>query len=166
MGKCQGAICGNRSAACEMKMWNRLKLKSVPHFMKGKTMDRYLGKYSPYLYAILRIVAGLMFAMHGSQKLFGAPGARSPVPLNSLMGLAGVIEFFGGLMIALGLLTGYAAFIASGQMAFAYFMAHAKNGFLPIINQGELAALYCFVFLYIAARGSGVWSIDALTKKK
>jgi putative oxidoreductase len=106
-----------------------------------------------------------MFAMHGSQKLFGVPGERSPAPLVSLMGLAGAIEFVGGLMIALGLLATYAAFIASGQMAAAYFMSHFPRGFLPIINQGELAALYCFLFLYIAATGSGIWSVDKAMRR-
>ena len=129
-------------------------------------MDRFLAKYSPYLYAILRIVAGLMFAMHGSQKLFGIPGNRPPMPLASLMGFAGVIELVGGLMIAVGLLASFAAFIASGEMAVAFFMAHFPRGVLPILNQGELAVLYCFLFLYIAARGSGVWSIDSIIGRK
>lgn len=125
-------------------------------------MERFLGKYVPYLYALLRIVAGLMFAMHGSQKLFGFPGDQEPVALLSLMGLAGIIELVGGLLIALGLFASIAAFIASGQMAAAYFMAHAPQASLPILNDGELAVLYCFLFLYIAARGSGVWSLDSM----
>lgn len=128
-------------------------------------MDKFLERYSPYIYAILRIVTGLMFAMHGSQKLFGIPGNQPPVPLASLMGVAGAIELVTGLMIALGLLAGYAAFIASGEMAVAYFMTHASQGFLPIVNHGELAVLYCFLFLYIAARGSGVWSLNALLER-
>jgi putative oxidoreductase len=123
-------------------------------------MERYLGKYSPYFYAILRIVAGIMFAIHGSQKLFGVPGDKDPVELFSLMGLAGVVELVGGLLIALGLLTSYAAFIASGQMAVAFFTAHVPQGIIPNLNGGELAVLYCFLFLYIASVGSGVWSVD------
>lgn len=122
-------------------------------------MNQFLEKYSPYIYAILRIVSGLMFAMHGSQKVFGIPGDKSPVPLASLLGVGGILELVCGLLIALGLVASYAAFIASGEMAVAYFMMHASHGFLPIVNQGELAVLYCFLFLYIAARGSGVWSI-------
>ena len=122
-------------------------------------MNQFLEKYSPYIYAILRIVSGLMFAMHGSQKVFGIPGGKSPVPLASLLGVGGILELVCGLLIALGLVASYAAFIASGEMAVAYFMMHASHGFLPIVNQGELAVLYCFLFLYIAARGSGVWSI-------
>jgi putative oxidoreductase len=128
-------------------------------------MNPFLGKYSPHLYALMRIVAGLLFAEHGAQKLFGVPGGRSPVPLASFMGLAGIIELVGGLLIAFGLFAAYAAFLASGQMAIAYFMAHAPRGPWPILNQGELAALYCFVFLYIAANGSGIWSLDSLMRR-
>ncbi|MBC5991969.1 DoxX family protein [Pontibacter cellulosilyticus] len=124
-------------------------------------MDRFLGKFSPHLYAILRFVAGILFAMHGTQKLFGWPGGGDTVELASMMGVAGIIEFVGGLMIAFGFLTSWAAFISSGEMAVAYFMAHAPQGTWPILNQGELAVLYCFLFLYMAARGSGIWSIDA-----
>lgn len=124
-------------------------------------MDRFLGSYAPHLYALLRIVAGLLFAMHGTQKLFGWPGDGSTVEIASLMGVAGIIELVGGLMIAFGLLTSWAAFIASGEMAVAYFMAHAPQAPWPIQNQGELAVLYCFLFLYMAARGSGIWSIDS-----
>ncbi len=128
-------------------------------------MKTYLGKYSEYAFALMRIVAGLLFALHGAQKLFGVLGGTK-VPLVSLYGAAGVIEFFGGLLIALGLFGSWAAFIASGQMAAAYFIAHFPKGFWPIQNGGELAVLYCFVFLYIATRGSGVWSVDAALKRK
>ncbi|MCP2045434.1 DoxX family protein [Pontibacter sp. HSC-36F09] len=124
-------------------------------------MERFLGPYSPQLYAILRIVAGLMFAMHGTQKLFGWPGDGNTVEIASLMGLAGIIELVAGLMIAFGFLTGWAAFIASGEMAVAFFMAHAPQGWNPLLNKGETALLYCFLFLYMAAHGSGIWSIDA-----
>lgn len=122
-------------------------------------MERVLGRFAPQLYAVMRIVTGLLFACHGAQKLFGALGGQQ-VALMSMLGLAGVIELFGGLMIAIGFQAGTAAFIASGFMASAYFIAHAPNGPLPIQNQGELAVVYCFVFLYIAARGSGVWAVD------
>jgi len=128
-------------------------------------MEGILGKYAPYFYAILRIAAGLMFAMHGSQKLLGFPGGKDPMPLFSLMGLAGVVELVGGLLIAIGLFASIAAFIASGQMLVAYFMAHAPNHPLPLLNQGELALLYFFLFLYIAAQGAGVWSVDATRRK-
>ena len=122
-------------------------------------MERLLGPYAPYLYALMRIVLGVLFACHGAQKLFGVLGG-TPVALFSLMGLAGIIEFFGGVLIAVGFLTSYAAFIASGEMAAAYFMAHVPGGFWPIQNNGELAVMYCFLFLYIASRGGGAWGID------
>jgi putative oxidoreductase len=122
-------------------------------------MERILGRFAPQFYALLRIVAGLLFACHGAQKLFGVLGGQQ-VTLASQMGLAGVIEFVGGLMIAAGVLTGIVAFIASGEMAFAYFTAHLPRGNFPIQNGGELAMLYCFVFLYMAARGNGVWSVQ------
>ena len=117
------------------------------------------GRVAPYLSALLRIVAGLAFAQHGAQKLFGVLGGKAFL-LTSQLGVAGIIEFVGGLLIVVGFMTGYAAFSASGEMASAYFMAHLPRGFWPIQNGGELAALYCFVFLYIASRGAGVWSID------
>ncbi|HYO80383.1 MAG TPA: DoxX family protein [Bryobacteraceae bacterium] len=119
-----------------------------------------LGRYSAHTYAVLRIISGLMFAMHGSQKLFGLPGDGTTVPLATRYGVAGVIELVCGLMIAAGFRTSYAAFLASGQMAFAYFLGHAGRGLLPTLNQGELAVLYCFLFLYMASSGSGIWSVD------
>ena len=123
-------------------------------------MQRTLGRYTPQLFAILRIIAGLMFAMHGTQKLFGWPGGKEPVAVP-LMIAAGVIELVAGLMIAIGLLASWAAFIASGEMAVAYFKAHAHPILSwPLLNQGELAVLYCFLFLYIAAHGAGIWSVD------
>jgi len=132
-------------------------------------MNRYLGKFSPQAFALLRIVAGLLFAQHGAQKLFGLLGgfgeSGGTAALFSLMGLAGVIEFFGGLLVAVGLFASWAAFLASGEMAVAYFMAHAPQGFFPIQNRGELAALYCFLFLYVATHGPGAWSIDGAMDK-
>ena len=128
-------------------------------------MERYLGKYSPELYALLRIVAGLMFAMHGTQKLLGWPGDGNTVEIASMMGVAGIIELVGGLMIAFGFLTSWAAFIASGEMAVAFFMAHFPQGWNPLENRGEAAVLYCFLFLYMASRGSGIWSIDGTRNK-
>lgn len=121
-------------------------------------MERVLGRFAPQIYALLRLVAGLLFACHGIQKLFGLLGG-TPVVLASQLGLAGVIELVCGLMIATGFLAGFAAFIAAGEMAAAYFIAHAPRSVWPIVNGGELAVLYCFLFLYISARGSGVWSL-------
>jgi len=128
-------------------------------------MNDSLSRFAPHAFALLRIVVGVLFAMHGSQKLFGAPGDKPPVELASMMGVAGIIEFAGGLLIALGFLTRPAAFLASGTMAVAYFMAHASQHALPIINQGELAVVYCFVFLYIWAHGPGIWSLDGLLRR-
>jgi putative oxidoreductase len=126
-------------------------------------MERVLGRVSPQLYALMRIVVALLFACHGAQKLFGVLGGHQ-VALASKFGVAGVIEFFGGLLIAVGLFTSTAAFIASGEMAFAYFTQHMPRHGAPIQNGGELAVLYCFVFLYIASRGVGTWGIDGKTK--
>lgn len=128
-----------------------------------------MSKYAPYLYGLLRVVAGLLFACHGSQKLFGVFGGigeppGTSMPLFSLMGFAGCIELIGGLLIALGVLTSFAAFIASGEMAFAYFTQHFPRGFWPIQNGGELAVLYCFLFLYIAANGAGMWGVWRLRR--
>ena len=127
-------------------------------------MERVLGRFAPQFYALLRIVAGLLFASHGAQKLLGMFGGQQ-VPMFSQFWVAGVIELVGGLLIAIGLLTSLVAFIASGEMAAAYFIAHAPRGPIPIQNEGELAVLYCFVFLYIAARGAGPWGIDRASRR-
>lgn len=116
-------------------------------------------RFSDTLYCLLRFVAGALFACHGAQKLFGVLGGQK-VSGNALMTLAGVIEFGGGILIALGLLTSVAAFIASGEMAVAYFKSHAPQSFWPIENQGISAVLYCFIFLYMASYGSGALSLD------
>jgi putative oxidoreductase len=124
-----------------------------------------LVSYSSYIYAILRVIVGLSFALHGTQKVFGIPGNKTPIPIASLLGVGGLLEAICGLLIALGLWASYAAFIASGEMAVAYFVVHASKGLLPIVNGGEVAVLYCFLFLYIAAYGSGIWSVDAFMSK-
>jgi putative oxidoreductase len=125
-------------------------------------MAEVIGRFSAQAFALLRIVSGLMFAMHGTQKLLGWPPMPPEMsgPLPPLLKVAGGIELVGGLLIAIGLFTGIAAFISSGEMAAAYFMGHASHGPWPLENKGELAVLYCFVFLFIAAHGAGVWSID------
>ena len=124
-------------------------------------MERWLGRYAEWIYAVARIVIGLMFAAHGAQKLFGGPGGP-PVTGNATMMTAGTIEFICGLMIALGVWAGWAGFVASGEMAVAYFLVHAPNAVSPLQNKGELAVLYCFIFLFIAAKGSGRLSLDAI----
>ncbi|MGH9174439.1 MAG: DoxX family protein [Vicinamibacterales bacterium] len=129
-------------------------------------MENPLAPYRSITHALLRIAAGFLFFQHGLPKLFGGFGRDAPAELASQMGLAGLIEVFGGAAIALGLFTSPVAFIASGETAVAYFQAHAPRGFWPIVNGGELAALYSFVFLYLAAAGSGIWSIDGLRKRK
>jgi len=115
-------------------------------------MPTILGRHADRIYAIFRIVVGFLFTCHGAQKLLGAFGG-SPMPLSPLLKFGGVIELFCGLAILLGIFASWAAFLASGMMAVAYFMAHFPKGFWPIENGGELAVVYCFAFLYIAARG-------------
>ena len=129
-------------------------------------MMRFLDPYAECIHDTLRIVAGYAFMLHGIQKLFGVLGGQ-PVELVSLLGLAALIETVGGGLIALGLFTRPAAFIASGEMAAAYFMVHAPRGqfLFPLANDGEPAVLYCFLFLYLAAAGPGAWSLDARLRK-
>ena len=122
-------------------------------------MKPVLGRFTEPAYALLRIVSGLMFAMHGAQKVLGMFGGQQ-MPMMTQPWFAGVIEVIGGIMIAVGLFTSLAAFIASGEMAFAYFIAHAPKNWSPLANGGELAVLYCFLFLYVAARGGGRWSVE------
>ncbi len=122
-------------------------------------------RYREEIYAVLRIVVGFLFFWHGTQKLFGFP-VPSPFEVPAVVVyIAGPIELVGGAFIAIGLFTQWAAFLSSGLMAFGYFLAHAPKGLLPILNGGDLSVLYCFIFLYISARGSGIWSLDGRNKK-
>ena len=128
-------------------------------------MGHFMNRYSAQTYSSMRIVAGLLFLCHGAQKLFGFP---VPMPAGApafIVYVAGSIEFFGGHLIAIGLFTNWAAFLCAGQMAAAYWIGHGTKAFFPLVNQGELAVLYCFVFLYISANGPGIWSVDAARKK-
>jgi putative oxidoreductase len=123
-------------------------------------MAGFMKTYDDQTYALMRIVFGLMFVLHGSSKLLGfpvPPPAEAPV---FIIWVAGGIELVGGAMIAAGFMTRWAAFVCSGLMAAAYWMAHGLNGLFPIQNHGEVAVLYCFAFLYISAKGAGIWSID------
>ena len=131
-------------------------------------MDMLFVEWSPRLLSILRIVTAFLFIQHGSMNLLGYPPceAFAGLELLSLIGFAGALELCGGLLVLLGFFTRPVAFILSGEMAFAYFMAHAPHGFFPILNRGELAVLYCFVFLYLAVAGGGVWSVDQLGQRR
>jgi len=124
-----------------------------------KFLDNLLDGREEQSYALLRIVTGFLFIWHGTQKLLNFP-VEFPYPLNPLRYSAGTIEMVGGVLVMIGLFTRPAAFICSGTMAAAYWMAHGMNSVFPIINKGELAALYCFAFLFIAVRGAGIWSVD------
>ena len=123
----------------------------------------FLRPYEPQIYALMRIVTGFLFLWHGMQKLFGFPGEMPPGVPGFIIWIAGPIEFVGGILVMIGLFTRPAAFLSSGLMAFAYWMGHGTKALLPFQNGGEPAVLYCFVFLYIAARGAGMWSVDGGT---
>jgi putative oxidoreductase len=125
-------------------------------------MEKVLASFAPYAYSLMRIVLGLLFVCHGGQKVFGWLGGMGgqPAPLASMFGIAGLIELILGSLITIGFLTSYAAFIASGEMAVAYFIGHYPQSFWPLENQGEPAVLFCFIFLYIATQGAGIWSVD------
>jgi putative oxidoreductase len=131
---------------------------------------RAVGRFQPYALSLLRIVAGFTFSLHGLQKLFGAFGGMggkgSTAAMFSLLWAAGLFETFGGILLCAGLYTRLVAFILSGQMAFAYFSVHGHRGLWPILNGGELAALYCFVFFYIAFAGPGPLSLDKTVRRK
>ncbi|AOF98728.1 doxX family protein (plasmid) [Blastomonas sp. RAC04] len=127
------------------------------------SLDHAAASWTPRLHAVLRIVLAILFIAHGMVKLFAFPEGALPgqVPLFSLFGIAGLLELFGGAAILLGVFTRPVACLLSGQMAVAYFMVHAPQGFYPVLNGGELAIIYCFAFLYLSAAGAGPWSIDA-----
>jgi putative oxidoreductase len=128
-------------------------------------MSAAVQRWSPLFLSLLRIVAALLFIQHGTVKLFGFPTSMGTIPLLSLMGLAGVLELAGGALLLAGLFTRPVAFILSGEMAVAYFMAHAGQGFYPIQNQGEAAILFCFVFLFLIFAGPGPVSLDAARRR-
>ncbi|HME27015.1 MAG TPA: DoxX family protein [Acetobacteraceae bacterium] len=122
--------------------------------------------WEPRVLSILRIMVGLLFMEHGTAKLLGFPPGTAAPAMFGLIWFAGVIEMVGGALVALGLFTRIAAFIMSGEMAFAYFMAHAPQNFFPLVNRGEAAVLYCFIFLYLAVAGGGCWSLDRLISRQ
>jgi putative oxidoreductase len=125
----------------------------------------FISRYESQIYSILRIIAGFLFLWHGSQKLFAFPPAGHVIP-SYIVFIAGPIEFFGGLLVMIGLWTRWAAFICSGEMAYAYWTVHGTHILLPLLNGGELAIIFCFLFLFISARGSGVYSVDQFREKR
>jgi putative oxidoreductase len=122
-------------------------------------------RWAPHLLSVLRIVTALLFFEHGTQKLLGFPPSPNPPAFLSLSWTAGALELVGGFLMILGLFTRPVAFVLSGEMAFAYFIGHAPRSFFPVLNGGDAAILYCFVFLYLVAAGPGPWSLDALRRR-
>lgn len=128
--------------------------------------ESFANAWTPKMLGVLRIVTGFLFTAHGTQKVLNFPATeKGAVELFSFMGFAGFLEVVGGILIILGLFTRVTAFVLSGMMAVAYFMAHAPAGFLPIVNKGELAVIYSFVFLYLAFAGGGAFSLDRLLRR-
>jgi putative oxidoreductase len=127
---------------------------------------KLIAEWTPRMLSILRIVAALLFMEHGTQKLLGFPPGPNPAPaLFTLIWVQGVIELVGGVLLAIGLFTRPVAFILAGDMAVAYFMAHAPRSFYPLLNGGDLAITYCFIFLYLAVAGGGIWSLDTARRR-
>jgi len=125
----------------------------------------FISKYELQVYSILRLVAGFLFLWHGSQKLFAFPPAGHVIP-PYIVFIAGPIEFIGGLLVMIGLWSRWVAFVCSGEMAYAYWTVHSTHAVLPLVNSGELAIIYCFLFLFISTRGSGLFSIDNFMEKR
>jgi putative oxidoreductase len=166
----EGEVCGGRFKTLKILANRQGLLKEPQKLREEKPMARQtaIPSIEPWLRSVLRMVVGFTFSLHGLQKLFGIFGGIGGhrVPLFSLMGLAGILETFGGLLILLGLFTMPVAFILSGEMAVAYFIQHSPRGFFPIRNGGELAVLYCFIFLYLFSAGPGPVSLDRLARKE
>jgi putative oxidoreductase len=142
---------------------------SMEQGMSESNLARRLSAWTPKLLSVLRIMAAFLFIQYGTTKLFAWPGAvmlnGATVQVASLIGVAAVLETFGGLLLLAGLFTRPVAFLLAGEMAAAYFMGHAGRGFWPVLNQGSIAVLFCFVWLYISAAGPGPWSLDALMRR-
>ena len=128
-------------------------------------MDEFVTKWQPHVLSVLRIMTGLLFLEHGTGKYLDFPHLERVPPMLSMPGIGGILELVGGALIVLGVFTRPVAFLLSGEMAVAYFTAHAPRSFFPVLNGGDAAVLYCFVFLYLFFAGPGPWSIDALRKK-
>ena len=128
--------------------------------------DFFMSRWAPQLLSVMRFIVGFTFLAHGTQKLFAFPPPATAEEPMTFMWFGGVLEFVGGVLLMVGLFTRPVAFILSGMMAVAYFMAHAGQGFWPVVNKGELAVVYCFVFLYLSAAGGGPWSVDAILSRR
>lgn len=151
-----------------MKIRNTITATEKKTDMISQNIAGKWSEWTPCLRSVLRIVAGFLFMQVGTAKLFAFPAAIMPnggtPPLDSLLGIAGILETFGGLLLLLGLFTRPVAFLLAGEMAIAYFYAHAPLGFWPVLNHGAPAILYCFLYLYFSAAGAGPWSLDAWRK--
>jgi putative oxidoreductase len=157
----EAAACGSIAAAAPYRAESRHTLQEKPDMSQ---LESFGAAWAPRVRSLLRIFSGLLFLEHGLMKLVSFPAplpGGMHAPMGSMIWFAGVIETVGGALVALGLLTRPAAFIMSGEMAFAYFMVHAQHGMYPSLNGGDAAILFCFVFLYLAAAGPGPWSVDA-----
>jgi putative oxidoreductase len=161
----RAAVIGARSVAPGIKgiAMDQAVTTSSAHASSSATA---LDRFAPYMLSILRIMTALLFLQHGLSKYFGFPQAMDPFPVFSLVWFAALIELLGGILVTLGLFTRIAAFIMAGQMAVGYFLFHAPKSFFPILNHGDAAILYCFVFLYFVFAGAGPLSLDALLWKR
>ena len=156
-------VCHSRD---ELWLGNPTLVSSTGHGTMTMISKKRRDAWSQRLLSVLRIVVGFLYLAHGTSKLFHYPANMGHIPLFSLIGFAGILEVAGGALILFGLFTRPMAFILSGEMAFAYFMAHAPRAFWPLLNHGESAVLYCFVFLYLAAAGGGPWALDRAIRHK